>query len=123
MKKLFLTLTLALASTALFAQIPSMNSMGIDPGKQTDMLMEQLASKIDMSDEQVAKMTDIHNEFFKAADKIVESGTMEQMNKLMGEKDSKVQSLLSKEDFIKYKEVTKQSTGALLDKMRKKSKE
>ncbi len=48
MKKLLLTLSFALASTALFAQIPSLKSMGLDPAKQTDMLMEQLAAKIEM---------------------------------------------------------------------------
>lgn len=84
--------------------------------------MGQLASKIDMSDQQVEKMTKIHKDFFKAADKIVDSGTMDQMTKLIGNNDDKVQGILGKADFVKYKEVTKQSTGALLDKMREKEK-
>jgi hypothetical protein len=123
MKKLLLTLSFALASTALFAQMPSIKSMGLDPAKQTDMLMEQLAAKIEMSDDQVTKLTNIHTDFFKAADKIVDNGTMDQMTKLIGDKDEKVEGILGKADFVKYKEVTKQSTGALLDKIRKKGKE
>lgn len=120
MKKILLTLALAFAGTTLFAQMPGLKDLGLDPTKQTDMLMEQLASKIDMSDKQVEKMTKIHKDFFKSADKIVESGTMDQLTKLIGKKDNKVQGLLGKAKFLTYKEIAKQSTGTLLDKLRKK---
>jgi hypothetical protein len=63
-------------------------------------------------------LTNIHTDFFKAADKIIDSGTMDQMNALLGDNDKKVQGVLGKADFVKYKEVTKQTTGALLDKMK-----
>lgn len=43
---------------------------------------------------------------------------MDQMTALIGKNDKKVQGVLGKADFVKYKEVTKQTTGALLDKMK-----
>ena len=115
-------LILAISSTAAFAQLPGASSLGLTPEKQTSLLMEQLGTKIEMSDDQVEKMTKVHKDFFGAADKIVDSGTVDQMNKLIKENDNKVLKILGNEKFITYKDATKKSTGALLDKMKAKNK-
>ena len=121
MKNLFASLLfLALTSTAAFAELPSASSLGISPEKQATMLMEQLGSKIEMSDTQVEKMTKIHEDFFGAADKIVNQGTLDQMNKLIKDNDNKVLKVIGNEKFVTYKDVTKSSTSSLLDKMKKK---
>ena len=44
------------------------------------------------------------------------------MNKLIKENDNKVLKILGNEKFITYKDATKKSTGALLDKMKAKNK-
>lgn len=112
-------LFMAIAITPAYAQLPSAASLGISPEKQATMLMEQLGSKIEMSDAQVEKMTKVHKDFFGAADKIVNSGTVSQMNKLIKDNDNKVLKILGNEKFVTYKDVTKTSTGALLDKVKK----
>ena len=56
-------LILAISSTAAFAQLPGASSLGLTPEKQTSLLMEQLGTKIEMSDDQVEKMTKVHKDF------------------------------------------------------------
>ncbi len=111
-------LTFTLASTALFAQTPGTESMEPDPVRQTEQLMKQLVARTELSDGQIANLTDIHKDFFTQADQIIDSGTPDQLNKLIKENDSRISEILGREDFIRYKETTKQTIGTLFDKIK-----